>query len=64
MLSKKVCDEIKNKSFYQNGIIYIGNVLELYITHNCVDVYKYVDRNKVSDNHNWDDDYITTIYMD
>ena len=64
MLSKKVCDEIKQKSFYKYGTIYVGNILELVINHNCIDVYKYVDRSTVSDNHKWDDDYITTIYME
>jgi hypothetical protein len=64
MLSNKICDEIKRKSFYKNGIIYIGNILELVVTHDCIDVYKYVDRNKICDDYNWDSDYITTIYME
>lgn len=64
MLSKKICDEIKQKSFYKNGSIYIGNILELVVTHNCIDVYKYVEQSKICDDYNWDNDYITTIYME
>ncbi len=63
MLSKKVCDDIKQKSFYKNGIINIGNILELVVTHDCIDVYKHVDQSKIGDGYNWDNDYITTIYM-
>ena len=64
MLSKKIYDDIKRKSFYKNDSIYIGNILELVITHDGVDVYKYVDQKEIYYNHNWDDDYITTIYME
>ena len=64
MLSKKVCDDIKQKSFYKNDSIYIGNILELIITNNCIDVYKYVDQSEICDDYNWDNDYITTIYME
>ena len=64
MLSKKICDEIKQKSFYKNGSIYIGNILELVVTHNYIDVYKYVEQSKICDDFNWDNDYITTIYME
>lgn len=64
MLSKKVIDGIKQKSFYKNGSMYIGNILELVIMPNCIDVYKYVDQSKICDNYNWDNDYITTIYME
>lgn len=64
MLSKKICDEIKQKSFYKNGSIYIGNILELVVTHNYIDVYKYVEQSKICDDYNWDNDYITTIYME
>ena len=64
MLSKKVCDDIKQKSFYKNDSIYIGNILELIITNNCIYVYKYVDQSEICDDYNWDNDYITTIYME
>lgn len=43
-------------------IVTIGNLLELKIYKDYIDIYKYVDYDKVSDNHNWDSDYITTIY--
>ena len=64
MLSKKICDEIKQKSFYKNGSIYIGNILELVVTHNYIDVYKYVEQSKICDDYNWDNEYITTIYLE
>ena len=64
MLSKKIYEDIKHKSFYKNNSIYIGNILELVVTHNRVDVYKYVDQSKICDDYDWDNDYITTIYME
>ena len=59
---EKIYNIIKNSKTHQYKTINLGNILELIITDECVDVYKYVDQSKVGDDYDFDSDYLTTIY--
>jgi hypothetical protein len=55
---------VKNSRTHQTHRINLGNILELIITDDCVDIYKYIDPNSIDDDYDFDSDYITTIYME
>ena len=61
---EKIYSKIKNSKTHQAKMINLGNILELVITDECIDIYKYVDPYTIGDDYDFDIDYLTTIYME
>ena len=69
-LLEKIYEDIKNKSGYKDDsckCIVLGNIIELKIFNNekgsGIDIYKYVSQEDMKDDHDFDSDYLTTIYF-
>lgn len=58
---KQLYNAIKNNSYSNCEVIVLGELIEMRMYSTHADIYKYVDVDKVSDNHDWDNDYITTV---
>lgn len=63
MNKEQIYKMIKNNSYSDCQRIVLGNLIELKINEDCIDVYKYAELNTVDEEYNFDDDYITTIYL-
>lgn len=61
---EKIYNKIKNSKPHQGNTVNLGDILELVVTEECVDIYKYVDPYTVDDDYDFDSDYLTTIYME
>jgi hypothetical protein len=55
---------VKNHSYVnKNGLLVLGNTLELIFHEDTIDIYKHVDLDNIPNDYNFDDDYITTVYI-
>ena len=59
----EIIEKIKNNSYQDGDRLILGNFIELKINDekDCIDVYKYVDFDKISDDYDFDSDYLTTF---
>lgn len=53
---------IKANSYSDCERVVLGNLIELKLNKDCIDVYKYTDVDNVDEDYDWDKDYITTVY--
>ena len=60
---EKLLEQIKNNSYQDGDRLVLGNFIELKVNDDkdCIDVYKYVDFDKVDDDYDFDSDYLTTF---
>ena len=60
---EKLLEQIKNNSYQDGDRLILGNIIELKVNDDkdCIDVYKYVDLDKIGDDHDFDSDYLTTF---
>lgn len=66
MNKQELFQKIKNFSRNDNGRIVIGDLIELHISEDGenLDIYKYTNLDNVDiEEYNFDDDYITSIYL-
>ena len=66
VIMNDLCELVKSNSYYdsERQVIVLGEVLELNISKDTIEVYKYADLTDVDfDNYDFDQDYLTTIYM-
>ena len=60
---EKLLEQIKNNSYQDGDRLVLGNFIELKVNDekDCIDVYKYVDFDKVNDDYDFDSDYLTSF---
>ena len=63
MTKDEIFNLIKANSYSDCERIVLGNLIELKINEDCIDVYKYADLDAVNDDYDYDADYLTTIHF-
>ena len=65
MNKQEILRKIKNFSRNDNGRIILGDLIELHISEDGenLDVYKYTNLDNVTDDYDFDEDYITSINL-
>ena len=60
---EKLLEQIKNNSYQDGDRLILGNFIELKVNDDktCIDIYKYVDFDKISDDYDFDSDYLTSF---
>ena len=60
---EKLLEKIKNNSYQDGDRLVLGNIIELKVNDekDCIDVYKYVDFDKIDDDYDFDSDYLTSF---
>ena len=60
---EKLLEQIKNNSYQDGDRLVLGNFIELKVNDekDCIDVYKYVDFDKIGDDYDFDSDYLTSF---
>lgn len=60
---EKLLEQIKTNSYQDGDRLVLGNFIELKVNDekDCIDVYKYVDFDKISDDYDFDSDYLTSF---